>query len=308
MNKPIIIIAGATACGKTDVSIELAKKINGEIISADSMQVYKKMDIGTAKVDKSKMQGVKHYLVDELDPDEDFSVAVFKDLAKKYINKIYEKDKIPIIVGGTGFYINSIIFDNDFEEVKKNHDYRTYLENIANEKGNQYLSLMLKDVDFESYEKIHYNNTKKIIRALEFFYLTDEKISNHNKAQKEKKLAYDVRFFILNMDRDILYKKINERVDLMIKNNLVEEVKNLISLGYHKNLTSMQGIGYKEIIKYLDGEICFDDAVEQVKKNTRNFAKRQITWFKHQCNGTWIDVLKFENVSQIVESIMKKLN
>lgn len=290
MEKPIVIIAGPTACGKTACSIELAKQINGEIISADSMQVYKLMDIGTAKIKKEEMEGIKHYLIDEFYPDEDFSIAIFQKYTKKYIKEIQDKGKIPIIVGGTGFYINSIIFDNDFKETEKDETYRQELESLARDKGNEYLHLKLKEVDYKSYEKIHPNNVKKVIRALEFYFQTGSPISEHNEAEKQKIPIYKNYFFILNMNRDTLYERINERVDIMIKKGLVDEVKSLLQKGYDKNLVSMQGIGYKEIVKYIENEISLEEAIYLIKRNTRRFAKRQITWFKHQCNGNWINI------------------
>lgn len=309
MKKPLIIIAGPTACGKTDASLLLAKKINGEIISADSMQVYKYMDIGTAKIKTQEMQGIKHYLIDEFLPDEDFSIAKFKELATKYINQIYAKNKIPILVGGTGFYINSVIYNNDFKQTEKDELFRKNLENLAKEKGNLYLHKKLYEIDKESAEKIHPNNLKKVIRAIEFFNQTGEKISNHNKKEKCKEKAYETTFFILNMPREILYKKINMRVDLMIGNGLINEVKALLNMGYKKELVSMQGIGYKEIISYLEGNISLDEAIYIIKRDTRHFAKRQLTWFNHQVeDGIWLDCSKFENTKLLVDEMTKNLN
>lgn len=279
---PIIIITGPTACGKTSSSIELAKKINGEIISADSMQVYKLMDIGTAKIKPEEMQGIRHYLIDEFYPDFDFSIAVFQKYAKKYIQKIQEKGKIPIVVGGTGFYINSIIFNNDFKETFKDKNYRKELENEAILNGNEYLHSKLKKIDLESFQKIHPNNVKKVIRALEFYHETGQKISEHNKLEKNREQIYKNHFFVLNMDRKLLYDRINKRVDIMFEKGLLDEVKTLLELGYTKNLTSMQAIGYKELIMHLEGEISLELAIDLIKRNTRRFAKRQLTWFKTQ--------------------------
>ena len=307
MKKPLIIIAGPTACGKTASSIYLAKKINGEIISADSMQVYKYMNIGTAKITKDEMENVKHYLIDEFYPDYDFSIATFKQKATEYINDIHSRGKVPILVGGTGFYINSIIYDNDFTQTEKDDTYRKELEQIANQKGNLYLHNMLQKVDEKSAQDIHPNNVKKVIRALEFYKLTGQKISQHNQEEKQREQAYNTTFFVLNMDRDKLYERINLRVDKMIKDGLIEEVENLLNKGYNKNNVSMQGIGYKEIIAYLDGECSLDYAIDTIKKNTRHFAKRQLTWFKHQAKGAlWVDVANFdtqENLVKYMESI-----
>ncbi len=300
MKKPLIIIAGPTACGKTESSVLLAKKINGEIISADSMQVYKYMNIGTAKITEEEKQSIKHYLIDEFYPDEDFSIAIFKEKATQYIKEIQNKGKVPILVGGTGFYINSVIYNNDFTETEKDETYRKELEQLAVNKGNDFLHNMLKEVDEQSAEAIHKNNVKKVIRALEYYKLTGEKISTHNEREKQKEKAYDTTFFVLNMDREKLYNRINLRVDIMLKNGLVDEVKNLLEKGYKKELVSMQGLGYKEMIKYLEGEYSLDYAIKIIKRDTRHFAKRQLTWFKHQSeDAIWIDTNKFDNANNL---------
>ena len=285
----LVIITGPTAVGKTEISIELAKAINGEIISADSIQVYKYMDIGSAKIKKEEMQGIKHYLIDEFEPDDEFNVNVFQKLTKKYINEIYEKGKTPIIVGGTGFYIQSVLYDIDFDETEDNHEYRKTLEQIYKDKGAQYLYNMLKEVDEESAKAIHYNNVKRVIRALEYNHQTGKKISDHNKEQSEHASPYNFKYFVLNDKRELLYSRINKRVDFMIKEGLVDEVKSLLDKGYDRNLVSMQGIGYKEIIEYLDGKISLDEAVELIKKNTRHFAKRQLTWFRREKTVTMVN-------------------
>ena len=300
MKKPLIIIAGPTACGKTESSVLLAKKINGEIISTDSMQVYKYMNIGTTKITEEEKQSIKHYLIDEFYPDEDFSIAIFKEKATQYIKEIQNKGKVPILVGGTGFYINSVIYNNDFTETEKDETYRKELEQLAVNKGNDFLHNMLKEVDEQSAEAIHKNNVKKVIRALEYYKLTGEKISTHNEREKQKEKAYDTTFFVLNMDREKLYNRINLRVDIMLKNGLVDEVKNLLEKGYKKELVSMQGLGYKEIVKYLEGEYSLDYAIEIIKRDTRHFAKRQLTWFKHQSeDAIWIDTNKFDNANNL---------
>ena len=307
MKKPLIVIAGPTACGKTASSVLLAKKIDGEIISADSMQVYKYMDIGTAKIKQEETKGIKHYLIDEFYPDEDFSIAVFKEKATQYINEIYNKGKIPILVGGTGFYINSVIYNNDFTETKRDDTYRKELEQLAINKGNDFLHNMLKTVDLKSSEDIHKNNVKKIIRALEYYKLTGEKISTHNEREKQREKEYNTTFFVLNMDRKKLYDRINLRVDIMIKDGLVDEVKDLLNKGYKKELVSMQGIGYKEIVKYLEGEYSLDYAIEIIKRDTRHFAKRQLTWFKHKAEESiWIDTNMFDN-EDILSTYMQNI-
>lgn len=291
MKKPLIVIAGPTASGKTSISIQLAKKINGEIISADSMQVYKYMDIGTAKPTKDEMEGIPHYLIDEFDPKDEFSVAIFQEKAKKYLEIIYSKNKIPILVGGTGFYIQALVYDINFMETNNNYEYRSYLENLSKEKGNQYIHDMLSKVDPVSASKIHPNNIKRIIRALEYYKLTNKPISQHNEEEKKNKFSpYNTAFFCLNMNREILYKRIDTRVDQMIKLGLVEEVNDLLKKGYSPNLVSMQGLGYKEIVKYLQGKISLDEAIYILKRDTRHFAKRQLTWFRRQENPYWINL------------------
>ncbi len=308
MKKPIIIIAGPTACGKTGVSIELAKRIDGEIISADSMQVYKYMDIGTAKVTKEETQGIKHYLVDELYPDEEFNIKVFQEKALKYIDEIHSRGKIPILVGGTGFYINSVIYKNDFDETTADSDFRNKLEQTAREKGNEFVHNMLKEVDQASYESIHPNNLKRVIRALEFYNQTGKPISLHNEEEKKREEFFNAALIILNMDRKTLYDRIDERVDIMVKDGLVDEVKKLLDMGYNENMVSMKGIGYKELIPYFKGECSLEYAISEIKKNTRHFAKRQVTWFKYQTDGLWIamDGKARESAAEEIISYLKE--
>ena len=308
MKKPIIIIAGPTACGKTGVSIELAKRIDGEIISADSMQVYKYMDIGTAKVTKEETQGIKHYLVDELYPDEEFNIKVFQEKALKYIDEIHSRGKIPILVGGTGFYINSVIYKNDFDETTADSDFRNKLKQTAREKGNEFVHNMLKEVDQASYESIHPNNLKRVIRALEFYNQTGKPISLHNEEEKKREEFFNAALIILNMDRETLYGRIDERVDIMVKDGLVEEVKKLLDMGYNENMVSMKGIGYKELIPYFKGECSLEYAISEIKKNTRHFAKRQVTWFKYQTDGLWIamDGKSKESAAEEIISYLKE--
>lgn len=276
--------------GKTAIAVELAKEINGEIISADSMQIYKYMDIGTAKPSVLEREGIPHYLIDEVYPDEEFSVAVFQKLSQKYISAIYDKEKIPIIAGGTGFYINGLLYNNDFNESQIDPQYRDQLYLIAKEKGNEYLHSLLKEVDEEAASRVHFNNVKRVVRALEFYHSTGCQISWHNKKEKAKEPFFDARFFILNMDRKKLYAKIDLRVDAMIEDGLVDETIRLLERGYHEGLVSMQGLGYREIIKHLKGDFSLPDAIELIKRNTRHYAKRQFTWFRGQCDGYWMDV------------------
>ncbi len=293
--KKLVVITGPTAVGKTEISISLAKAINGEIISADSIQIYKYMDIGSAKITKEEMQGIKHYLVDELLPDEEFNIYKFKTMALKAMDEIYAKGKIPIIVGGTGFYIQSLIYDVEFDDNDNDFSYRHELEKLASEKGNEYVHNMLKEVDPEAAESIHMNNSKRVIRALEYYKQTGSKISSHNEEQREKQSPYDFSYFVLTRDREELYERINKRIDIMVKNGLIEEVKMLLDMGYDRSLVSMQGLGYKEIAAYLQGEISLDEAIYILKRDTRHFAKRQLTWFRREKDVIWMDYKVYHN-------------
>lgn len=293
MKRPLIILTGPTAVGKTKASIGLAKAINGEIISADSMQVYKYMDIGSAKIHPEEMQGVKHYLVDELEPDEEFNVVRFQQMAKQAMQEIYAKGKVPILVGGTGFYIQAVLYDIDFQENDEDHSYREELEGLAKEKGASYLHQMLAEVDEESAKEIHENNVKKVIRALEYHHQTGQKISAHNAQERQKESPYNAVYFVLNDERKNLYDRINLRVDQMIEEGLVEEVRGLKERGYKKEMVSMQGLGYKEMLDYLDGIYTLEEAVEIIKRDTRHFAKRQLTWFRRERNVEWINKEEF---------------
>lgn len=305
--KPLIILTGPTAVGKTELSINLAKKINGEIISADSIQVYKYMDIGSAKITESEKSGIKHYLIDELNPNESFHIVLFQKLALSYMDEIYARGKIPIIVGGTGFYIQSILYDVDFDESVIDKRYRQELERLAKEKGNSYLHEMLSEVDQEAAIKIHENNVKRIIRALEFYKETGLKISEHNKEQSEKKSPYNFIYFVLNDKREDIYARINKRVDQMIEKGLVDEVKGLIEKGYTRDLVSMQGLGYKEITSYLEGDLSLEEAIYILKRDTRHFAKRQITWFKREKDVTWINRWEYDDEDSILSYMISKI-
>lgn len=302
--KKLIILTGPTAVGKTKLSIETARMLNAEIISADSMQVYKYMDIGTAKITKEEMEDITHYMVDELEPEEEFNVVVFKRLALKYMDEIYKKGKIPLIVGGTGFYIQALLYDIDFTE---NDDdggaIRKELEELVRVKGEEYLHSELAKVDKESADDIHPNNVKKVIRALEYYRLTGQKMSEHNKEQRQKESPYNFLYLVLNDDRQLLYDRIDKRIDIMLKDGLIDEVKFLKEKGYTKDLVSMQGLGYKEILDYLDGSSTLDEAIYILKRDTRHFAKRQLTWFRREKVTTWIDKSKFKNDEAILEYI-----
>lgn len=306
-NKPLIILTGPTASGKTELSVRLAKAINGEIISADSIQVYKYMDIGSAKVTKEEMNGITHYLIDELEPDEEFNIYIFKERAVKYINKIYEKGKIPIIAGGTGFYIQSVLYDIDFNKEDNDKCYREELEKIGKDMGREYLHNMLKSVDKKSAEDIHPNNIKRVIRALEYYKITGNKISEHNESQRKRKSPYNFRYFVLNMDRELLYDRINKRIDIMLEKGLAGEVEKLLKMGYDRNLVSMQGIGYKEIASYLKGEISYEEAVYIIKRDTKHFAKRQLTWFRREENAEFVNYRDFNmDKDKITEYLIRE--
>ena len=308
MKKPLVILTGPTAVGKTKASIGLAKAIGGEIISADSMQVYKQMDIGSAKIKPSEMEGVPHYLVDILEPDEEFHVVLFQQMAKQAIQKIYEKGKIPILVGGTGFYIQAVLYDIDFSENEKDTSYREELEKLAQTKGAEYLHDLLREVDEKSAQDIHANNVKRVIRALEYFHQTGEKISEHNEEQRKKVSPYNFSYFVLNDERAHLYERINLRVDQMINEGLVSEVQSLKEKGYTRDMVSMQGLGYKEMFDYLDNKCSLEEAVEIIKRDTRHFAKRQITWFKRESDVTWIDKKEYDyNEERILKAMLQEL-
>ncbi len=301
MKKPLIVLTGPTAVGKTKLSIALAKAVNGEIISADSMQVYRYMDVGSAKITPDEMDGVPHHLVDVLDPTEDFNIVLFQQLAKKSMEEIYSKGRIPILVGGTGFYIQAITRDIDFTQSEQDDSYRKELESLAAEKGSSFLHDMLTSVDPKSAEDIHENNVKRVIRALEFYKQNGTRISEHNEEQKEHVSPYNLAYFVLNAPRPLLYERIDARVDEMLKNGLVEEVKTLQRMGCHRGMVSMQGLGYKEILAWLEGEYPYDEAVRILKRDTRHFAKRQLTWFRREGEVTWVDKDKFDyNDSQIL--------
>ena len=289
MNNKLLIIAGPTAVGKTSLSIKLAKALNGEIISTDSMQIYKYMDIGSAKIGKDEMDGVMHHMIDVVDPREPFSVADYKEKADKAIEYILSRNKLPILVGGTGLYINALTCKMNFTEADKDENYRNELESLAEEKGNEFIHNMLKDVDPVSYNEIHYNNRKRVIRALEVYKLTNKPFSSFNLGEDIYNGPYEVKYYVLDMNREALYDRINLRVDIMMKNGLLEECIKLREMGYNSSMQSMQGIGYKEMFYYLDNKITLDEAVEMIKKGSRNYAKRQLTWFRRDPRAIFIN-------------------
>ena len=288
--KPLIILAGPTAVGKTSLSIRLAKETGGEIISADSMQVYRHMDIGSAKITKEEMEGVPHYLVDVLEPEEEFNVVRFQQMAKEAAERIWEKGKIPLVVGGTGFYIQALLYDIDFTENDGDESYRRQLEQKASdEEGASELYEMLKTVDPKAAQEIHPRNIKRIIRALEFYHQTGKKISEHNETQRQRESPYNYTYFVLTDERSRLYERIDRRVDLMMEQGLLDEVRYLKERNVRKDSTAMQGLGYKELYAYLEGEYPLDEAVRIIKRDTRHFAKRQLTWFKRERDVIWAD-------------------
>ena len=308
MKQPLIILTGPTAVGKTALSIELARALNGEIISADSMQVYRHMDIGSAKIMPEEMDGIPHHLIDVLEPEEEFNVVVFQKLAKEALTGIYERGHIPIIVGGTGFYIQALLYDIDFTENDGDTAIRRELEKLAQTQGAGCLHQMLQEIDPESAAAIHQNNVKRVIRAIEFYRQTGKKISLHNEQEREKQSPYQFLYYVLDTDRKTLYERIDRRVDLMMEHGLVDEVKHLADMGCTRDMVSMQGLGYKEILDYLSGEIPLEEAVYILKRDTRHFAKRQITWFKRERDVRWLELEQFQNDrKKVLEHILDEI-
>lgn len=304
---PLVILTGPTAAGKTNLSIQLAKRIGGEIISADSMQVYQEMNIGTAKITPEEMDGIPHYLVDIFTPEQAFNVVEFQKRAKEAMEEIISHGKIPIVVGGTGFYIQALLYNIDFSQHEEKEEYRQELFRLSEEKGKEYLHDRLREVDPEYADLVHYNNVKKVIRALEYYKETGQKLSQHNKEQQEKESPYCFAYFVLNHERSILYDRINRRVDLMMEQGLLEEVEGLAKKGYTKDLISMQGLGYKEFFDYFDGKASLEDVVAQIKQETRRFAKRQLTWFRREKEVIWIDKGDYASEEMILDEMMKHL-
>ncbi len=306
--KALIVLTGPTAVGKTRLSIALAKAIGGEIISADSMQVYKHMDIGSAKISPEEMQGVPHYMIDCIEPSEDFNVTIFQKMAKKYMDIIYSHGNIPILVGGTGFYIQAVLYDIDFTSNDEDMSYRNSLEESARLHGDAYLHAMLKKVDPESALLIHENNRKRVIRALEFYEKTGTKISLHNEAEHQKESPYAFQYFVLTDHRERIYMNIDKRVDIMLEEGLIREVQILKDMGCQRESVAMQGLGYKEMFSYLDGECTLEEAVSLIKRNTRHFAKRQLTWFRRERDVTWIEKGQYQyDDEKILERIIQQI-
>ena len=306
MNKQkVIVICGPTASGKTALSIELAKKINGEIISSDSMQIYKDMNIGTAKPTKEEMQGIKHYLIDFVEPNIRYSVADFKKDAEKAIEEVLKKGKYPIIVGGTGLYIDSLIYGIEYQDIKLDEEYRKKLESIAQkDKGLEELYNKAKEIDEKAIQKISPNDKKRIIRILEIYKATGKNKTEQEEESRKKGVKYDYKVFAINMEREKLYERINQRVDIMVQQGLVEEVENLLKK-YDKFPTAMQGLGYKEVVEYLENKCTKEEMIEKIKMETRRYAKRQLTWFRKNKQTIWLDGLKDkqDNIKIILEEI-----
>ena len=305
--KPLIILTGPTAVGKTKLSIELAKAVNGQMISADSMQVYRHMDIGTAKIRSEEMQGIPHYLIDVLDPWESFDVVRFQTMAKEALEKIYAAGAIPIVVGGTGFYIQALLYDIDFDENDSETDYRTELQAFADLHGSEALHDRLRQVDEISALMIHPNNVKRVIRAFEFYHQTGTRISEHNETQRQKESPYRFVYFVLDDERERIYRRIDQRIDQMLDQGLVAEVKQLRDMGCTRDMVSMQGLGYKEILAYLDGKCTLEEAVYILKRDTRHFAKRQLTWFRREQEVRWIERQEYPDEAAMLQAMLAQL-
>ena len=308
--KKLVILTGPTAVGKTALSLKLAGRIGGEIISADSMQVYRGMDIGSAKATPQERALIPHHLIDLLDPSEEFHVVRFQEEARRAIEDIASRGKIPIMTGGTGFYIQAVLYDIDFTEAAEDAQYRQMLEEKARTEGNEALHAMLAEADPASAAAIHANNVKRVIRALEYYHETGNRISEHNEAERQRKSPYCSAYFVLNDERSRVYERINRRVDEMMKQGLPEEVDGLRRKGYTRDLVSMQGLGYKELLAYFDGEMSLEEAVETIKRDTRHFAKRQLTWFRRERDVIWVDKNSFgyddEKILDYMMEILKQ--
>ena len=307
MDRPLIILTGPTAVGKTKLSIDLAKAVGGEIVSADSIQVYRHMDIGSAKVTKSEMGGVPHHLIDVLDPTEEFNVVIFQKMAKEAVEGILNRGHIPVVVGGTGFYIQALAYDIDFTENDPDRTPRPELERRAAEQGGEYLHKMLEEVDPAAADQIHANNIKRVIRAIEFYRQTGTRISEHNEAERKKSSPYQLFYYVLNTHRSILYNRVERRVEQMMEQGLLEEVKKLAAMGCARDMVSMQGLGYKELLDHLEGRCTLEEAVYTIKRDTRHFAKRQLTWFKREKDVRWLNLPDFhDNLTEVLDHILQE--
>ena len=291
--QPLLVLAGPTAVGKTELSLRLAEELNGAVISADSMQVYRQMDIGSAKIMPEERRGIPHYLIDVLDPEEDFNVFRFQQMAGEAIEKKKKKGMLPILTGGTGFYIQAVLKNIDFTENEGHQEIRAQMEALAQAQGPEAVYRELQKLDPEAAADIHPHNVKRVIRAIEYYQMTGKPISAHNREQRARRSAYHSALFVITDERQRLYENINRRVDLMMENGLVEEVRRLVGCGLTEDNISMKGIGYRELFPYFRGEISLEQAVEEIKKDTRHFAKRQITWFKREEDAIWVNKRDF---------------
>ncbi|MCI8514812.1 MAG: tRNA (adenosine(37)-N6)-dimethylallyltransferase MiaA [Lachnospiraceae bacterium] len=307
MKQPLVILTGPTAVGKTETSLRIAEKIRAEILSADSMQVYKGLDIGSAKIRPEEQNGIRHHLIDVLDPWEDFNVVRFQQMAKKAMKEIWRRGHIPLVTGGTGFYIQAILYDIDFTETEAGASFRKKWERMADEKGALWLHDRLREVDRESAEAIHPHNIKRVVRALEFFEQTGEKISRHNETERQKASPYAFSYFVLTRPREELYRRIDLRVDQMMEQGLLEEVRKLKEQGCRRGFTSMQGLGYKELLAYLDGAFSLEEAVYRIKRDTRHFAKRQLTWFSREREVTRVDMDAFSDIDSLDAFLLEEM-
>lgn len=307
MKEKLCVLTGPTGIGKTKLSLDIAEELDAEIISADSMQIYKYMNIGTAKVDSSEASRIPHHLIDIVYPDEEFSVSDFMKKAKSKITDINSRGKLPLLVGGTGLYINSLVYDLNFAKTAYDEEVREKYENLANEYGLDYVHNLLEDIDPERAKKIHENDIKRVIRALEIYELTGKTMSEYNKDFRKENTDYDLTMICLNMDRQELYNHINKRVDKMVEKGLMDEVKKLLDMGYDPESTALQGIGYKELISYLDGEISLDDSLALIKQKSRNYAKRQLTWFRRDNRFKWVDKDSFDDYESLKNHIKDEI-
>ena len=307
MNKKVLVLAGPTAVGKTELSLKLAEKLNGEIISTDSMQIYKYMDIGSAKISQEEMKEINHHLIDVVDPNVEFSVVDFKNKAQKVMYELIEHNKLTILTGGTGLYINALTCNMNFTEADKDEEYRKYLNELADEKGDKFIHDMLKEIDPISYNSIHYNNRKRVIRALEVYKVTNKPFSSFNSGEEFYNSEYDVYYYVLTMNREKLYERINRRVDIMFEKGLLDECIKLKKMGYNSFMQSMQGIGYKEIFLYLENKITLEEAKDMIKQGSRNYAKRQLTWFRRDPRAVFLDKDTLSE-EEILERIINDLN
>lgn len=303
----LIIIAGPTASGKSAAAVALAGRCGGSIISADSMQVYRGMDIGSAKITAEEMQGIPHYLIDIVNPDEEWNVVRFQSMAQRAAEEITAEGRLPMVVGGTGFYIQSLLYGIDFTETKEDASYREELRKLAEEKGPEALHRLLAEKDPASAAAIHPNNVKRVIRALEYARETGGQISEHNARQRLREPAFDAVYYVLTMNRERLYRRIDARVDAMMEKGLLEEVRRLEEAGFSSKDVSMQGLGYKQLLQHLEGECSLEEAVFQIKLQTRHFAKRQLTWFKRERNVVWVDMDEYKTPEEAAEFMRKGL-